>query len=40
MNNAAENWTVIEPQKGWIPFDLKEIWRFRELFYFLTKRDI
>jgi lipopolysaccharide transport system permease protein len=40
MNNAAENWTVIEPKKGWIPFDLKEIWKYRELFYFLTKRDI
>jgi lipopolysaccharide transport system permease protein len=40
MNPIAENWTVIEPKKGWIPFDLKEIWKFRELFYFLTKRDI
>jgi lipopolysaccharide transport system permease protein len=40
MYQAAENLTVIEPKKGWIPFDLKEIWKFRELFYFLTKRDI
>ena len=40
MNNTAENWTVIETKKGWIPFDLKEVWKFRELFYFLTKRDI
>lgn len=40
MNNAAKNWTIIEPKKDWILFDLKEIWKFRELFYFLTKRDI
>ncbi len=32
--------TVIEPSKGWIPIDFKEIWKFRELLYFLTKREI
>ena len=32
--------TIIEPKKGWIPIDLKPIWNYRELFYFLTKRDI
>jgi len=32
--------TVIEPSKGWIPVDLKEIWKYRELLYFLTKREI
>jgi len=32
--------TVIAPQKGWIPIDAGEIWRYRELFYFLTKREI
>jgi len=32
--------TIIEPKKGWIPIDLKQIWNYRELFYFLTKRDI
>jgi len=31
---------VIEPEKGWVPLDLKEIWNYRELLYFLTKRDI
>jgi lipopolysaccharide transport system permease protein len=40
MSQAAENLTVIEPKKGWIAFDLREIWKYRELFYFLTKRDI
>lgn len=32
--------TIIEPKKGWIPFDFREIWNYRELLYFLTKRDI
>jgi lipopolysaccharide transport system permease protein len=32
--------TVIEPKKGWVPLDLKEIWDYREILYFLTKRDI
>lgn len=40
MHQAAENLTVIEPKRGWIAFDLREIWKYRELFYFLTKRDI
>ena len=31
---------VIEPKKGWVPLDLREIWTYRELLYFLTKRDI
>ena len=31
---------IIEPKKGWVPIDLKQIWNYRELFYFLTKRDI
>lgn len=32
--------TIIEPRAGWIPIDLKEIWKYRELLYFLTKREI
>lgn len=31
---------VIEVRSGWIPFDWKELWGFRELLYFLTWRDI
>lgn len=38
--NSASALTVIEPSKGWIPVDLKEIWNYRELLYFLTKREI
>lgn len=40
MHQVAEYLTVIEPKKDWIAFDLKEVWKYRELLYFLTKRDI
>jgi lipopolysaccharide transport system permease protein len=40
MPESALPVTVIEPKKGWVPVDLKEIWSYRELLYFLTKRDI
>src|SRR5215470_4924577 len=32
--------TVIEPQSGWALPDLRELWRYRELLYFLALRDI
>lgn len=31
---------VIEPKKQRVPIDFKEVWHYRELLYFLTKRDI
>lgn len=31
---------IIEPQRGWNPVNWAEIWRFRELLYFLTWRDV
>ena len=41
MNKTAlEKITIIEPKPGWTALDFKEIWKYRELFYFLTKRDI
>lgn len=40
MRESAAQITIIEPKKGWVPIDLQEIWDYRELFYFLTKRDI
>jgi lipopolysaccharide transport system permease protein len=40
MNKSALPITIIEPKKGWVPIDFKEIWAYRELLYFLTKRDI
>jgi lipopolysaccharide transport system permease protein len=32
--------TVIQPRRGWIPIDWKELWQFRELLYFLVWRDV
>lgn len=32
--------TVIEPRPGWALPDLRELWRFRELVFFLAWRDI
>jgi lipopolysaccharide transport system permease protein len=40
MQTPAQSVTIIEPQRGWIPFNFNEVWKYRELFYFLTKRDI
>lgn len=32
--------TRIEPASGWMPLRLDELWEYRELFFFLTWRDI
>jgi lipopolysaccharide transport system permease protein len=32
--------TVIEPSRGWRALDLRELWRFRELVFFLALRDV
>lgn len=31
---------VIEPSRGWIPVNLKDLWHYRDLLYILTMRDI
>jgi lipopolysaccharide transport system permease protein len=31
---------IIRPRKGWIGIDWKELWRFRELMFFLVWRDV
>jgi lipopolysaccharide transport system permease protein len=31
---------VVEPSRGWRAFDLRELWRYRELVYFLAWRDV
>ena len=31
---------IIKPKKGFVPIDFGELWRFRELFWFLALRDI
>lgn len=30
----------IEPSRGWVALNLKELWNYRELIYFLTWRDV
>jgi lipopolysaccharide transport system permease protein len=37
---AAPAVTVIQPQRGWRAVDVRELWRHRELLYFLVWRDI
>ncbi len=32
--------THIEPSRTWLTIDIKEMWLYRELLYFLTWRDI
>jgi lipopolysaccharide transport system permease protein len=31
---------VVRPESGWIPLNLKEVWKYRELLYFLVWRDV
>ena len=37
---VAADVLVIEPQRGWRSIDFGELWRYRELLYFLVWRDI
>ena len=30
----------IEPPRGWIPLNLRDLWEYRELLYFLAWRDV
>ena len=32
--------TIIRPRRGWQAIDLGELWKYRELLYFLTWRDV
>ena len=32
--------TVIRPLPGWVPVNLRELWEYRELLYFLTWREV
>jgi lipopolysaccharide transport system permease protein len=32
--------TVIEPSRGWVHLGLREVWRYRELLFFLVWRDV
>ena len=38
--NAPVPLTRIEPSRGWIRLDLRELWEYRELLYFFVWRDV
>ena len=35
-----DDWVVIQPVKGLVPLNLKDVWHYRELVYFLIWRDL
>jgi lipopolysaccharide transport system permease protein len=37
---SGEPVVVIEPTKSWVAIDLRDLWAYRELLYFLTWRDV
>lgn len=39
-SSEGERITLIKPQQGWIPLNLRELWEYRELLFFFTWRDI
>jgi len=38
--SRADEILVLKPTTGWISLNLRDLWRYRELIYFLTWRDI
>lgn len=40
MNDKQPETTILKPSKGWMSLNLRDLWRFRELAFFLTWRDI
>src|SRR5437588_6797327 len=38
--HVAPQTVTIEPSRGWRALDLRELWRYRELVYFLALRDV
>ncbi len=40
MDVTEERLTLIKPSRGWAALDLRELWVYRELVYFLTWRDL
>jgi lipopolysaccharide transport system permease protein len=40
QKNAITPVIILQPAKGWLSINFKELWRYRELIYFLTWRDI
>lgn len=38
--DTGEKWTELRPSKGWVPVNVRELWEYRELLYFLMWRDV
>jgi lipopolysaccharide transport system permease protein len=36
----SQNFVVYQPKHGWAALNLREVWSYRELLYFLTWRDV
>jgi lipopolysaccharide transport system permease protein len=39
-NSSADRLTVIKPTSGWAALDLRDMWLYRELIFFMTWRDL
>jgi lipopolysaccharide transport system permease protein len=37
---AGQSTVVIKPSRGWVPIQLRDLWAYRELLYFLAWRDV
>ncbi|HEU4342887.1 MAG TPA: ABC transporter permease [Candidatus Binatia bacterium] len=40
QTNSLPDFRVIKPNPGWVALDLRALWNYRELLYFLAWRDI
>ena len=40
FSDSGSSITVVEPSRGWTRLNLRDLWEYRELLYFLTWRDI
>src|SRR5512137_2477410 len=40
IEKSQEEVTFIRPVRGWAALNLKDLWRYRELIYFLIWRDV
>ena len=39
-NVSIKHQTIIQPSKGWQPINWRELWQYKDLFYFLVWRDV
>jgi lipopolysaccharide transport system permease protein len=38
--SASARITLVKPSQGWVPLNLRDLWLYRELIYFMTWRDL